>query len=203
MIVAGQTASGKTQFIIRLIKYQAEMHTTAFKRIIYVYSVPQKAYFDDLLKTVEGLEMHQGIPNELNLDGEPTLLVLDDLMFELAKDDTLARLFTRMRHENLSTIFVTQNLYFPSRYSTTIGRNAQYLVLFPNIRDKALISTLGRQIYPEYPKYIASAFKAATAEVFGYLLLDLKPTTSEDVRVRTNIFPGEITIVFKPTNKAH
>lgn len=199
MIVSGQTGSGKTQFVKRLIDNQTEMHVTPLKRVVYVYTVDQPAY-QQMHDSGKAIEFHRGLPSDLTFDGEPTLLVLDDMMLELQNDKRLAQFFTKMRHTNLSTIFLTQNIYFNSKYATTVTRNAQYLVLFPNLRDRSMINTLGRQIYPEHPSFILAAFDDAIKTPYGYLFVDLKSDTDEKLRVRTNVFPGESVVVFRPTS---
>lgn len=69
----------------------------------------------------------------------------------------------------------------------TQRRNCHYMVLFNNPMDKQQILTLSRQMYPENPQHLLRHFKEATSKPYGYLLIDLKPTTSEYLRMRTNI----------------
>jgi len=144
------------------------------------------------------VELRQGFPSDVEWTGESTLVILDDMMLELRNDVRLAEMFTKMRHNNVSTIFITQNMYFNSQYATTITRNAPYLVLFPNPRDNSMIETLGRQTFPLHKKFLSSAFNQATEETFGYLLLDFKPDTPKDLRVRSNVFSGEQCWVYLP-----
>lgn len=199
MIVAGQTGSGKTRFVKNLILHQQSLHAVPFTRIVYIYSIDQTEY-EGMREAVPSIEMYEGYPVDLEFDGQQTLLVLDDMMMEMSGDDKLARLFTRMRHKNLSTIFITQNLYFSSRFATTVTRNAQYLVLFPNVRDTSMISTLGRQIFPQYPKFLMEAFIDATSHPFGYLFVDLKTNSDQKLRVRSDVFSSERVIIYRPTN---
>ena len=58
------------------------------------------------------------------------------------------------------------------------------------------ISNLARQMYPGHSKYMVEAFKNATSDPYGYLLIDMKPFTEEMYRLRTNIFPGETHYVY-------
>lgn len=198
MIVAGQTGCGKTSFVYRLLTEQNQLNDRPFARIIYVYSMKQPI-FSKLADAISNIELYQGLPPDLEFNGDSTVLVLDDQMLELQNDERLAQYFTRMRHTNLTTIFITQNFYFSSKYATTVTRNAQYMVLFPNLRDRSMIGTLGRQIYPEKPKFLLSAFDDATKEPFGYLFLDLKPETDAKLRIRTKVFPGETDVIYRPS----
>ena len=139
------------------------------------------------------VEFIEGFP-DFEPSGEPTLLILDDLMLE--GDKRLAIYFTRMRHANLSTIFVTQNFYHNSSHMRTVTRNAHYLVLFSNPRDVGMIGTIGHQMFPDKPKFIIDAFRKACTKPYGYLFLDCKPNAQ--YRVKEGIFPDENTFVYLP-----
>ena len=60
------------------------------------------------------------------------------------------------------------------------------------------MSTLGRQVYPETPKFLPDAFKQATEKPYGYLFLDLKPGADKRLRVREGVLPSEQTFVYMP-----
>lgn len=198
MIVSGQTGSGKTHFVERLIRHQDSMHDKPFDRIILAYSIMQPIYLK-LQSEVENLEIVDGFPESdfESLTGN-TLLILDDLMLELENDKRIATMFTKMRHYNISTIFIVQNLYHNSKYLRTVTRNAHYLVVFPNPRDMGMIMTLGRQIYPLNTKFLPDAFNQATKKPFGYLFIDLKPGTDQKFRLRDCVFPDEQCFVYLP-----
>ncbi len=69
--------------------------------------------------------------------------------------------------------------------------NTHYIVLFKNPRDVGQVATLARQMYPGKSKFVVEAFRDATDKPYGYLLIDLKPETDENYRLRTNIFPDD------------
>ena len=47
--------------------------------------------------------------------------------------------------------------------------------------------TLARQMYPNNPQQLLRRFEDAIQRPYGYLLVDLKPTTPESWRMRTNV----------------
>jgi hypothetical protein len=51
-------------------------------------------------------------------------------------------------------------------------------------------------MYPGSTKYMLEAYQDATSKPFGYLLIDLKPQTDERIRLRSNIFPGEVNYAY-------
>jgi len=46
-------------------------------------------------------------------------------------------------------------------------------------------------MFPSHVKYMQEAFQDATKRPYGYLLSDLKPEAPSDLRLRSNIVPGE------------
>jgi len=53
-------------------------------------------------------------------------------------------------------------------------------------------------MYPTRWRFAVEAYKDATREQYSYLLVDLRPDEDEELRLRTNVFPGEKHYVFIP-----
>ena len=70
------------------------------------------------------------------------------------------------------------------------------MIVFKNPRDSLGISTLARQMYPHSTNFLLQSFQDTTKRPYGYLLLDLHQLTPENMRLRTNILPGEKQIVY-------
>ena len=108
-------------------------------------------------------------------------------------------LFTKyVHHQNLSVLYIVQNIFNNAKNHRTLSLNANYIVLFKNPRDKAQVSHLARQMFPRKPKILQEAFDDATADPYSYLLMDFRQDTPENLRLRTKIFPGEAQIVYIP-----
>ena len=84
-----------------------------------------------------------------------------------------------------------QNLFHQGKGSRSISLNSHYLVLFKNPRDKLQVLTLAKQMYPGRTDFFLKQYEGAVRRPFGYLLIDLKTTTQDDCRLRTNVLPGE------------
>ena len=138
------------------------------------------------------MEFTDSIPNENEFDGHATtLLIIDDRMHDI---EYIEPLFTRVsHHKNLSIIYLTQNLFFSSKYQRTISLNCHYLILFRQIRDANQIHTFARQMLPDKKgsAYFMEAYLGVTDTPFGYLLVDLRPETDDRPRLRTNILPHQ------------
>ena len=143
----------------------------------------------------------EGLPDIQNEDNKCRLVIVNDLMSEA--DESLTDLFTKgSHHKNISVIHIVQNLFGKNKQQRTLSLNSHYLVIFKNPRDMSQISYLARQMYPGNSKYMEEAYKDATTAPHGYLLLDLKQSTPDNLRLRTNIFPCDSQqVVYLPTKK--
>jgi len=190
-LIAGGTGSGKTNFVFKLIRNARVMIDPPPRRVIYCYGEYQQ-----LFDTYPDVEFRRGLPDAEDFDGrEPVLLILDDLMSET--DESIANLFTKgSHHRNVSVVFLVQNMFHKNKYIRTISLNTHYMVLFKNPRDASQIGSLARQMYPNRSAFVVEAYKDATREPYSYLFLDLRQEQDEDLRLRTNIFPGETHYVY-------
>lgn len=197
-IVAGPSGSGKSVFVTRFIKHITEMCDTQFDRINWHYGSGGGG--GDPNNT--NINLIEGLPNLEEYNGkEPVLVIIDDMMREA--NETVVDLFTKgCHHRNISVFFITQNLFHQGRGQRDISLNAHYIVFFKNPRDRAQIRYLARQVYPDNPKFIEEAYADATRVPHGYLLVDLKQSTPEEIRIRASVFPDDAAnIVYLPKNK--
>ena len=74
--------------------------------------------------------------------------------------------------------------------------HAHYLVIFKNPRDGSVIVHLAKQMYLGKKQYVRQAFALVTRQAHGYLLIDLKQSTPEGMRLRSYIFPGDCQEVY-------
>ena len=73
------------------------------------------------------------------------------------------------------------------------------MVIFKNPRDASQIANLAKQMYPGRGAFVREVFADATTSPYGYLLIDLKQKTPDDMRLRTSILPDDTyQIVYVP-----
>ena len=70
------------------------------------------------------------------------------------------------------------------------------MVIFANKRDESQALNLGKQLYPCNSKVFMEAYEDATSSLHGYLVVDCDPKSSHELKLRTNIFPGEHTVCY-------
>jgi hypothetical protein len=185
-VISGPTGSGKSVFVQRLLKHAKSVIDPPPDRILYCYGVYQTVFAE-----FQGVVFHEGLPSLAEFDGRNhTLVIIDDLMHETNNEVT--KLFTRgSHHTNTSVIYITQNMFHPDKETRTITLNAQYLVLFKNVRDKSQIAHLSRQMYPGRSKHMTESYIDATSVPYSYLFVDLKPQTDDKHRLKASIFPDD------------
>lgn len=192
-LVSGPTGSGKTSLVKELIHQNAILPKP--ERIVWLFAEDQPLY-----QNIKNVEFIQGIPDDLESmfhANRCNLLIIDDLMTQAHSDPRITRLFSvGSHHKNLSIVFIIHNLFHQGKEMRNLSLNSHYIMLFKNPRDSLQIATLARQMYPGRSKFLIEAYQNATQGSYGYLLMDLKPTTPEDLRVRTNILPSQDQVVY-------
>ena len=206
--VQGSTQAGKTEFVKRLLLNYKTMFTPQVNKVIYVYSVWQDK-FDHLESTLgDIIEFRKDIPSKEYLTGlwektrAHTLLVLDDQMSNLSDSRQAAHVAEIVcvlsHHCNVSCIITLQDMFYESKAARLISRNSHCICLFRNHRNGRQVSALASQILPGQTKYFMDSYERATKRNYGYLIIDLSPNADGRYKLRSNIFPGEETVVFLP-----
>lgn len=186
ILVAGFSNSGKSELVTKIV----EKYHGKFTHII-VCGVSQHP-----LQKIEAiknkLNVYQNIIDPLSEveEGEKSsiLFILDDIFLEAAESKVVANAFIKGRHNSLSVIMVTQNVYFQGKYARTISLNCTHYILL-RMRDLNQIECLSRQIHgSSLSKKFVEVYKTAVLQKpFTYLLVDLSINTHEDLHLRSLI----------------
>ena len=185
------SACGKTTFVKELLLHHYTRIQPRIQRIVWLYKRWQPLYAIIKSTVIPRVEFIQGIPQELDDDdySNPTqnnLLILDDMMSTVGKDKRILELFTEgSHHRSLSIISINQNLY--ATKDPTQRRNCQYLILYDNPVDKSMTFALARQMFPKNSEQFIKLFEKVTKRPYGLLLLDLKPFTPANQRLKYDI----------------
>jgi Adenovirus IVa2 protein len=188
-ICSGPTGCGKSELMKNIILNVNKMVHPIPQRIIWYYAEKQPKLEQALVPA--GVEFRLGLPEMSDFDGEQsTLIVIDDMMSECNKEIT--KLFTKgSHHRNLSIWFLMQNFFHRGNEIRTITRQAQYIILFKNPRDIQQAGYLARQMFGRDANYMEDAYEKATSEPYGYLVIDVKPETPPEIRLRSEILPQD------------
>ena len=212
LIFSGPSGSGKSTLVYKILKRAKGMFEKMPVQIVYCYNIYQNEFFDRMKEEVENLQFFQGIPTREDLErfskpGQHSVLIIDDLMSQCAVSQDICDLFTIFSHHmNFTVFFLVQNLFAQGKLFRTISLNAHQFALFKNQRDMLQIKAFAKQCYPEQTRYFMDSYIKATSSKFGYLFVDLSPQLSGQetlYRLRTNILPGETTIVYLPCDQKY
>ena len=172
------------------------MFSQNIKKIYYFYNNWQKKFEEENTD----IEYRQGLPTEQDFKSYPKdeqcIVVIDDMQVSALNNIFIANLFSRdSHHRNISVILILQNLFHQGKYCRDISLNTHYFILFKNPRDIQQIKLLGRQLGMQ--NKLVDVYLDATADPFGYLLIDLSPGNKDSYMLRSHIFPAEHMIIYK------
>ena len=150
ILIVGPSSCGKTCFTESLLlDHLEELFVSPPLMIHYCYGVWQHGFQD---RKDAGIQFHEGVPATFHLQKwfpKGGLLVLDDLMVEGGEDKELLDLFTKhSHHQNITVLYLCQDMFPPGKYSKSISRNAHYIVAFKNPRDRLGMKNLLLQAFP-------------------------------------------------------
>ena len=143
----------------------------------------------------QGIKFHEGVPDTDQLKTwfpKGGLLVLDDLMAEGGNDKRVLDLFTKhSHHQNVTVLYLCQDMFPPGKYAKSISRNAHYIIAFKNPRDQLGMRNLLLQAFPTQWQVLQDTFQRLTERRFGYMVLDLHPGSSDDHRILSHLLRDE------------
>lgn len=109
-MVSGATMSGKTHFIYRVLLNATGMFEIPPQKIIYCYSQYQ-LLFDDMEQKIPDLILYQGLQSKDQIEEwteviQHSVLILDDLMTQVAKSEETGNLQHHGAPQELHCIFL-------------------------------------------------------------------------------------------------
>ena len=185
ILIVGPSGYGKNCFTQSLLlDHLEELFVNPPPAIHYCYGAWQDG-FQDMKEA--GVQFHKGMPESDHLKSwfpMGGLLVLDDLMAEGGEDKELLDLFTKhSHHQNITVLYLCQDMFPPGKYAKSISRNAHYIVAFKNPRDQLVMKNLLLQAFPTCWQDMMDVYQKVTERPFGYTVLDLHPTSDDRKRV--------------------
>ena len=203
------TASGKSYFTKQLLENCDIMYKEPVLEIQYRYHTWQPLY-TEMQSSLAGknIDFKKGVPTEQEVltfagtQDKPAhrIIVLDDLAQRIVNCKDMCDLFTILsHHKHISCIFIVQNLFTKGKYARDIALQYQYIVFMKSLRSAQQLGTIARQIFPKKKTdFVTAAYEDICAnKKWGYILLDCAHGADDAFRLRTSIFPGELTVVYQ------
>ena len=195
ILIVGPSDCGKTVFTEKLVLDNNELFDhNASVPVHYCYGAWQ-----DRLQNMKdrGVHFHEGIPDHSALERwffrrRGGILVLDDLMGEGSNDKRVLDLFTKhSHHQNVTVLYLCQDMFPVGKYAKSISRNAHYIVAFKNPRDQLGVRNVLLQSFPTTWKDSLETFHRATTRRYGYLVMDLHPASPDYQRLLSHLLKDE------------
>ena len=159
MIIAGPSQCGKSVLLFNLLDNLTNCIDSKFGKIVFIYGAYQPIYTKyPYIQFTKDLEVLHTIKEGT---GTPTLLILDDVMSDIKDSKLLEDIFTHGRHQQISTILVMQNLFYPGSALKTMRNNADYYAVFEHLQDASRLMTFASQLELKNSLY----FKEALADM--------------------------------------
>ena len=210
LTICGPSQCGKTFWIYNLLIHLDKMIVPLVVKIVYLYTTYQPLY--DKIKyiiqqkkntSIEFIMCDKDIPRAVDIQtnlSDNTLVILDDLMTvaSSSKENTinLDNFASRnSHHSNISVIFTFQNLCYGNGKLRNTRVNSQYTLLFKNIGDHRNMNMVAdnKGVKRDIFNCVMSDIEQSR---YGHLLFDNCPSSYENTRVRTNVFPNEKTVIY-------
>ena len=192
ILVVGPSGCGTTAFTENLVLNNLDLFETPPSTIHYCYRAWQEG-FQPIRQ--RGIVFHEGIPTPRELTQwfpHGGLLIMNDLMNEGSGEKNVLDLFTKYsHHQNVTVIYLCQDMFPTGRYTKSISRNAHYVVAFKNPRDQLGVHNLLLQSFSTTWKDARDVFLQTTSRPFGYLLIDLHSASSDEVRLLSHLLKDE------------
>lgn len=180
--IAGASRSGKTTFVLNLLKHRRVMFSEPPKNVYFVFS-----YAQPFFREHPDITFTRSIPTPR----ANSLIIVDDAMFSRDKLRETAELFIGGSHHNgTSVIFISQYAFIQDPAYRVISLNSTALILFRSPRISQQVQTLSRQIFGSSEK-LSQIYRQACQRPHSYIVLDLSQTCPDTYRVRSHILPHE------------
>lgn len=193
MVVTGPSMSGKTTFVLELLRRRNEILAEPVEKVFYYYTEYQPVFNNHkdiiFINSIEDLEA---------MVCNNCIVVYDDCMESLegTLNKYIKKVFTRqVHHANRGVIILLQNAFCKNLVS--ISRNATYLVLGSFPYDKLIISNIARRVSPGNIAFIIDAYNKVTREGYGFLIFDFARKTPDRYKIRSSFFPEDM-LIFRP-----
>jgi Adenovirus IVa2 protein len=196
IIISGPSSSGKTHLLVKLIAQSQDLFDPPPREVLYCFGefnmqVPH-------IEKLDRVKVQAGPPTDEQISKlkSPALVILDDLLASIDSRWLNDAFTKKSHHRGYSIVLVTQNLF---EKSIKIPRlNAMYIILTRAPNSLLSIRNLGAQLFPHQLPFFLDAYKQATKDKYGYIMLDMHPASDPALKLQTDIFKGEIRKIFLP-----
>lgn len=178
ILIAGFSNSGKSYFTSKLIN----LYKNKFKRIIVIGSDLEQVDQVEIVRNDDfnAFLEHDGLSH--------ILIIFDDIIYQPKKLKHATEVFIKGRHKNISSIFLTQNIFLPNKDYRCISLNSTHVILM-RMRDIRQITHFSSTfLTQEKREAFLNLYKLIVLkEKYRYLLIDFTQNSDSKLQLRTNL----------------
>lgn len=203
--ICGPTLSGKSYFLLKILKYKHQLFQEDPVQIIYNYGVTDDNFLAKIKKIVPNIILFEGVPTKddirkwkISAKSEHFLIILDDLLSKIKSNDTVEDLYTKICHHwHASLITCSQNVFSQGKSSRTCSINSHVFCFTPNQRDVVQIKVFGSQVFPGRGRDFLDIYNDAMSgditepDCPPHLVVNCHPYANKKLRLMANIFPPD------------
>jgi len=208
MTIYGPSKSGKTRFLMRLIRFRRELFQFSphaggheFKKVYYFFGVWQEAFAEMQKEYGDYIVFYDGFPSgdiSQLVKETPALVILDDLENEVTSHDEAKNLLSKYSHHKDYYVCMVFQALFGKGGSNAVRlreqMDVQVFLKFMN-EETGLKKRFSNFVDSSGAlKIFLETYKKWVAEKGGYLVADFHPDQSPSQalqRFRTRIFPDD------------
>jgi len=201
--VIGASFSGKSQLLLKIIKFRNRLFWPRQPDVVlWCHSgLEQPELFAKLRRECKNIKFLVGLDELKKIKWDRRLfhiLVLDDIYLECMNDSYVNELFFRTAHHCSIFIFLLQqNTYAKGKFALDVSRNAKYIILFNNKRDRRTIENIAKNTAGLKPADIHEIFRMITEhDQFGYVVFDMHQLTKPEFQIVSRITPDQYPSVY-------
>ena len=192
VLLCGPSGCGKSKFIEKILQTPC-MWNGSIDNLYYCYGI----YTDNVRRIVETYPAATVIehiprnldqPHEIFNRNERNVIIFDDLGSETQSSSTFTNFMSRgSHHSNVCMLSLEHHLFSDEKERKKQTNHWHCIILFRNKRSVHQIGTLARQTSIANPQLVQWAYRDATSKPYGYLVMDFRNDTPEEMRLLTNV----------------
>ena len=179
--------SGKSILLHNLLKYRDILFQTPHSKCVFYYSVYQPFMSDLETSFKDRIVFLQKFKTKHIKKYKDCFLVFDDFLSKLSP--SFLEIFLVTTHQkNLTTIFLTQTLYFDDVLKT-IRRNCHYFLFTSDLDSSSVFRVISSDLDRKSLDLFKQSFRRIMrSKDYAHVVYDRHPQTPSDLRFKYDIF---------------
>jgi hypothetical protein len=172
LTICGPSGSGKSSFLLALLKEHKRVFQEPIKRILFAYSEMQVLY-DEMKEIFPNIEFCKGVPSlsrieEFCASGDGfSLLIFDDLQLGMESQEITALWLSIAHHRSCYVICLQQSVFREGPNSRLQSINSSHWVFMRSNRDRLMFKHFFSQLNTGKSNVLLTIYDDVMNDTFG------------------------------------